>query len=179
MNPLKTYDYLVVARGRIFNWVRPLTAEAYTREFPIGPGSIARTLAHMYSCEWYYVLRMQGLPVLPYADWPIREDDPPPFTTLEAEWTRQAAVTRAAVLRLWDQTNAASVWTRELEYTLSPEPGETGNGWIVTTAPADIFTQLTLHEVHHRAQVMNMLRQLGTTLDDIDYNAINYRRRPA
>lgn len=186
MNPLKTYDYLITARARIFDWVRPLSAEAYTRQFPIGPGSIARTLTHTCASEWYYVMRMQGLPVPPYAQWPLREENPPPFAALEAEWTRQAAATRAAVARLWNHASDAATtpWRRELEYTPEPDPatpaGETPKLWIVTTTPADIFTQLAFHEVHHRAQVLNMLRQLGgTKLEDIDYNAINYRRRPA
>jgi uncharacterized damage-inducible protein DinB len=34
-----------------------------------------------------------------------------------------------------------------------------------------------LHEVHHRAQAMNILRQLGVKLADIDYNAMMYTRR--
>jgi len=31
--------------------------------------------------------------------------------------------------------------------------------------------------VHHRAQAMNMLRQLGVTFGDIDYSALMFQRR--
>lgn len=50
---------------------------------------------------------------------------------------------------------------------------------IVTASAADIFSQMALHEVHHRAQAMNMLRQLGATMEDIDFNALMLRRREA
>jgi uncharacterized damage-inducible protein DinB len=33
--------------------------------------------------------------------------------------------------------------------------------------------------VHHRAQAMNILRQLGVALEDIDYNALMFQRREA
>jgi uncharacterized damage-inducible protein DinB len=50
---------------------------------------------------------------------------------------------------------------------------------VTIAGAADIFTQLVLHEVHHRAQAMNMLRQLGIAAEDIDYNTLMYRRRAA
>ena len=66
-------------------------------------------------------------------------------------------------------------WTTELEYEAEGDDGPV----VVTASPADIFTQLSLHEVHHRAQVMFMLRQLGVALADIDFNALMYKRREA
>ena len=60
MEPLKIYDYLTLARQRIFDWTRPLSAEQYTQEFPIGLGSLARTLTHVMICEWAYVERILG-----------------------------------------------------------------------------------------------------------------------
>jgi len=43
----------------------------------------------------------------------------------------------------------------------------------------DIATQLILHEMHHRAQVMNMLTRLGASVGDIDFNLMMYQRREA
>ena len=65
-----------------------LPAEQYAREFPIGRGSLARTLAHILGSEWYYVRRMEGQPVPPYDQWEIREEQAPAFGALEAEWAR-------------------------------------------------------------------------------------------
>lgn len=167
MDPLRTYDYLVLARQRVLGWVRSLSEEQYAREFPIGLGTLGRTLTHIMSCEWYYVERMQGRDVPPHNQWPIRDEEPPPFAALEAAWAEQADRTRAAIAGVRD-------WGAELEYRVTWDDGRPR---IVTASVADIFTQLVLHEVHHRAQAMNMLRHLGVTLDDIDFNTLMYRCR--
>lgn len=169
MQPLRTYDYLTRARDRVFDWVRPLSPEQYTREFPIGLGSLARTLTHTMTAEWYYVQRIQQRDVPPDDQWPIREDDPPPFARLEAHWRAQAAQTREALAAVAD-------WHAPLEYRVVDDAGRSA---IVTASAADQFTQLALHEAHHRAQAMNMLRQLGVTLEDIDFNALMFTRRVA
>ena len=169
MDPLKAYDYLALARRRIFDWVRPLSAEQYTRRFPIGLGTLARTLTHIMTSEWYYVERMQEHDVPPYAQWPIQDETPPPFAVLEATWTEQAGRTRAAL-------SGIRSWSTEVEYQITNDDGKPE---IITASRTDIFTQLVLHEVHHRAQAMSMLRQLGVAAEDIDYNTLMYRRRPA
>jgi uncharacterized damage-inducible protein DinB len=169
MDPLRTYDYLALARRRVFDRVRHLSAEQYAREFPIGRGTLGRTLTHIMISEWYYVERMQRRDVPEYAQWPIRDENPPPFTELDAAWNEQAVRTRAAL-------GAVRDWTTALEYRVTDDDGRR---LIVTASPADIFTQLALHEVHHRAQAMSMLRHLGLPVSDIDFNALMYRRRAA
>jgi uncharacterized damage-inducible protein DinB len=169
MHPLKIYDYLTLARRRIFDRIRPLSAEQYLRQFPIGLGTLARTLTHVMISEWYYVQRMHGRDVPPYAQWPIRDEDPPPFPALQETWTRQAAETRAAIGAVHD-------WDGTLEYRVTSDDGRR---IIVTASPADICTQLALHEVHHRAQAMNMLRHLDVALEDLDFNSLMFERREA
>lgn len=169
MEPLKTYDYLTLARRRIFDWTRPLTAEQYARRFPIGRATLAHTLTHIMISEWYYVQRILQRDVPPYEQWPIQEEKPPPFAALEAAWTEQAGDTRAALSNVRD-------WSAALEYRVTTDAGRCD---IVTTSAADIFTQLALHEVHHRAQAMNMLRQMGVAAEDIDFNTLMYQRREA
>jgi uncharacterized damage-inducible protein DinB len=169
MQPLKTYDYLTRSRERIFTRVRPLGAADYAREFPIGLGTLGRTLTHVMLCEWTYVERIAGRDLPPYAEFPIQDENPPPFAVLEAEWTAQAARTRAALSEVED-------WTAELEYRTVPDIGPRK---IVTATYDDLFTQLAFHEIHHRAQAMNILRHLGITVDDIDYNTLMYHSRPA
>ena len=88
MQPLKTYDYLTLARERIFGWVRPLGTEQYAREFPIAHGSLGRTLTHIMASEWYYVQRIQGRVVPAYKQWPYQHERPLPFAALEAAWTK-------------------------------------------------------------------------------------------
>jgi uncharacterized damage-inducible protein DinB len=168
MQPLKTYDYLTLARQRVFDWVRPLSAEQYTREFAIAHGTLGRTLTHIMTSEWYYVQRIQGRAVPPYEEWRYQHEKPPTFAVLEAAWSEEAVRTRAALAGVRD-------WTTALEYEVDGDDGPA----VVNASPADIFTQLALHEVHHRAQAMSMLRQLGVAIVDIDFNTLMYKRRAA
>jgi uncharacterized damage-inducible protein DinB len=172
MNPLKIYDYLVQARAKVLDAVRVLTEEQYRREFPVGLGSLSRTLTHIMICEYAYVERIRGCPLPPYAQWPIQDEHPPPLDELEAAWRAQARVTREALAAVRD-------WSREIEYLVTPETASADRPMIIRATYGDIATQIALHEVHHRAQVVNMLRHLGVALPDIDYNALMFERRDA
>jgi uncharacterized damage-inducible protein DinB len=168
IEPLKIYEYLTRARVPVLAWVRALDAGAYDREILPGQRSIARTLTHVVASEGMYLNRIEGSPVPPYDQWPLREETPPPLSRLEQLWAEQAVRARRVL-------GAVRDWATELEYRVADEDG----GVIVNASPNDIFTQLVLHEVHHRAQVMVLLRQLGTSLVDIDYNELMYRRHEA
>lgn len=168
MNPIKMYDYLTLARGRVLAWTRTLSAEQYGQMFPIGLGSLARTLTHTMVSESMYMRRIMGVPVPPRDQWTFHYDSPPPLPVLEEAWAEQAGTTRAGIAGVTD-------WGAELEYRVDWD----GTPTIVTASRGDIFTQLVFHEVHHRAQAMNMLRQVGIAAEDLDYNAMMYKRRPA
>jgi uncharacterized damage-inducible protein DinB len=168
MDPLRTYEYLTLARRRVLDWARPLSPEQHAQQFPIGPGSILRTLTHMMISEWYYIERMEGRSVPPYDQWPVRDENPPPLAEIGALWAQQEARTRAAIAAVRD-------WAAPVEYRITDDDGRLVD---IVASRADIVTQLVLHEVHHRAQVMNMLRHLGVAVDDIDFNTLMYRRRP-
>ena len=167
MDPLVVYDYLARARQRLFDWIRPLTAEQYTRTLPTWRRTLAHTLTHTMTAEWYYMERLQRHDVPPDDQWPIREEDPPPFAVLEKAWIEQAERTRTAL-------GAVQDWNVDREYRVTLDDGRRQ---IIQATGTDIFTQLVLHEVHHRTQALNMLRQLGATTDDLDYNLLTYRRR--
>ena len=146
--------------------MRPLPEPSYTREFPIGSGSLARILNHTLIGEWYYVLRMRRDEVPPIEEIIRRERHPPAFDELERLWAGQAGRTREAIATMAD-------WQGAVRYSATDD--ETGRVRHIRTTPADIFTQLVLHEVHHRAQVLNILRQLGVETEDIDYNLLRYQ----
>jgi uncharacterized damage-inducible protein DinB len=170
MPPSRIYDYLVLARGKLLDKVRALSPEQYAQQFAIGLGSLARTLTHTLISEWYYVQRIRRREVPPYEQWPIRDESPPAFSTLESEWAKQADDTRAAIREIDD-------WDAPLEYRVTADDGRR---MIVTASPAEIFAQLAFHEVHHRAQAMSMLRQLGSPIgEDLDFNTLMYGRREA
>lgn len=170
MDPLVTYDYLTKVRDRVFGAVRPLSDEQYRREFPFGLKTIATTMTHIMLCEWLYVERIEGRAVPPYDRWPIQDENPPAFGVIEATWREQAGRTRAAIEGERD-------WTRTVRYTTFAD--SKGQRFEITTSPSQIMTQLVLHEVHHRSQVMAMLRMTpgATPVEDIDFNELMYQRR--
>lgn len=168
MHQLRIYDYLTRARGRVFDAVRPLGAAAHAREFQIGLGSLGRTLTHLMICEWAYIERMQGRALPPYETWPIQDEMPPPFDVIESTWTKQAEHTRAAIEGVRD-------WSKTIEFRSAGD----GPPLLVTASFADVITQMVVHEVHHRAQIVYMLRQLNATVPDLDFGAMTFDRRPA
>ena len=168
MNFVRTYDYLAQSPGKLFDWIRPLRQDQYTQEFPFGMRTLRATMIEMAGVEWLYVRRVsdpkQALP--PREDWPISEQRQPTFKELESAWMEQAARTRDAIAKVRD-------WDAPVEYTTA----QSGKRIVVSTTKADIATQLCMHEVHHRAQAMAMLRQLGVPAENLDYSILMFRRR--
>ena len=169
MQHLRIYDYLALARGKLFNQVRPLTAEQCMQQFPVGLGSLGRILTHIMICEWFYVQRIEQRAVPPYSEWPIQDEQPPAFAVIEKTWTEQSQQTRASLEKVRD-------WAEVIEYRGMNDDGSPSST-IISATKDDLFTQMVLHEVHHRAQVMNILRQLSVKAEDVDFNTLMYSRR--
>ena len=177
MDPLRIYDYLRKTRERVLDAVRPLPPQQYEREFAFGlragrPGGFGATLTHIMVSEGYYIERLAGRAVPPYEQWPIRYEAPPPFEIIEKAWREQAKRVRAAVA-------AEKDWKRTITWLSFPDDTRGNKRFHITCTAGDLFTQLALHEVHHRAQIMAMLRALGSgaaILEDLDYNALMYER---
>ncbi|HLW47973.1 MAG TPA: DinB family protein [bacterium] len=164
------YDVLTQARRRLFDWVRPLSQEQYTKQFPFGMGTLRKTLIEIAAVELMYTKRLRGdaLPPQPGLppDFPIGETKQPAFAELERVWTAQAPQTRAILAGISDW---AQTVTRRIEQ------GDTVT--VSTASKADIATQMLMHEVHHRAQAMAMLRQLGVAAENLDYISFVVRRQ--
>lgn len=170
MDPERIYDYLLRARGRVLDAARALTPKEYAREFPIGLKTIASTLTHVMISEWYYVERLAGREVKPYDEWPIRYEDPPAFEVLDRTWAAQGSRVRAFIADERD-------WGRRVGWL--GFPNEQGQRFHVSASAGGLFTQLALHEVHHRAQAMAMLRGLGRVVEDLDFGMMTFERTPA
>jgi uncharacterized damage-inducible protein DinB len=168
MNPVRIYDYLAQARQKLFGWIRPLSQEQYTQEFPFGLKTLRATLVEMARAEWLYMRRLSGEQIPPRAEWPISEEKQPTFGVVEAAWIAQEPRTRALLGGITD-------WQQQREWpSIMSPPGKR----VVMSAPlADLATQMVLHEVHHRAQAMAMLRQLGVAAQNLDYGIFTFARR--
>jgi uncharacterized damage-inducible protein DinB len=170
MNPVRTYEYLCLSRAKVLDAVRALSAEQYERKVALALGSVASTVTHIMISEGFYVLRLTERPVPPYDQWPIKYEQPPAFAVIDEHWARQAQETARVISGERD-------WTRPISYVTLPD--DQGRRSRINIRAEDLLAQLVLHEVHHRAQLMSMLRLVGgPVVEDIDYNALMYERVP-
>ncbi len=160
------FDYLVKARRKLLEWVRSQPLSVYTQTFPIGLGSIRTTLLHIAAAEWAYVKRMAGRDVA-LADSPFTPERLEQFEPFRAAWEQQVPVTRAALAHLGDPGRAVEFTSR-----VGAKPTR------ARATAAGIAGQMLFHEVHHRAQVMAMLRQAGVAAENLDYSVLMFERTP-
>ncbi|MGH2375535.1 MAG: DinB family protein [bacterium] len=164
MDFVRVHDALTQARARLFDWIRPLSQEQYTQQFPFGMKTLRRTMVEIAVVEWLYTTRLRGETVPDQKQWPISEERQPTFRDLEAVWKEQTPKVQATL---------AGITDREKEIERRVTDGGKTKVFIVTRGEA--ATQMVLHEVHHRAQAMAMLRQLGVEAQNLDY--IQFVRR--
>jgi uncharacterized damage-inducible protein DinB len=168
LDPVALYEYLTMARARVLDAARGLSLEQYAREFPFGLKTLRNTLVEMPIAEWSYVRRLWSEDLPPWDERPHARFYNTDFAPLERAWREQEAETRRALRDVTD-------WNRPLEYVWRlSRSGE--RPFRVRTTAAGIATQLVLHEVHHRAQAMAMLRQLGRPVEDLDYSLLTFSR---
>jgi uncharacterized damage-inducible protein DinB len=164
--PIAIYEYLVKARAKLWDWVRPLTMEQYTKEFTFGKKTIRDTIVEIPVAEWLYGMRLVGESI------PSREEQPfvkyyqTGFGLLESAWRELADRTRRILREERD-------WSRPLEYIVRPPNRPAVR---ISATAGGLATQMICHEVHHRAQVMAMLRQFGIAAENLDYTAFMVTR---
>ncbi len=157
MEPLDHYRYLTLARRRLLDRVRELTPEQYTQEFPFGLKTVRRTLLHIAGAEWFILGQLLGETKM--AEYPFVSERVPDFAAFEKAW-RDLEPRTVAILQ------GEQDWDRPIDFrTTIP----TRQRFSVKASPIIIFTQFAYHEVHHRAQVMAMLRQLGAPVETLDF----------
>lgn len=165
-HPVSFYEYLVKARTKLWDWVRPLTVEQYKKEFPFGKKSLQATLAHVASAEWSYNRRIRGeaLGLKSMEDHPFWKFNDTPFAPLETAWRQLSEETGRTLRQITD-------WSKPVVYTTTGDPKVQ-----IRTTTGGIAGQLLFHEIHHRAQVMAMLRQFGIPAENLDYSVLNVER---
>lgn len=155
------YGVHTQARERLFDWIRPLSQEQYTQEFPFGLHTLQSTMVELASTELWLARRLREEPFpepFSWDDWPITEQTCPTFAALESAWRALWPETRAMLAALTDPDRIVEtrLVRRDRITTLAARRG-------------DLAVQLLLHEVHHRAQAMAMLRQFGIAAEDLDH----------
>ncbi|MDQ7850278.1 MAG: DinB family protein [Armatimonadota bacterium] len=169
LDPVEIYEYLVRARRPVLERVETLSDADYTRQFPFGERTIRHTLAHIAGAEWAYNRRLRGEPVPPLGERPFTRFYQTGFPPLQQAWEELAEETRRTLRGIGD-------WSRPVEYVAAAAGGP---GVRIRTTTGGVATQLVLHEVHHRAQVMAMLRHLNVPVESLDYSILMFVREEA
>lgn len=155
LDPLAQYAYLVAAREPIFDRLRGLTPEQYRQPFPFGLGTLRRTVHHLAGAEWFLIGQIAGGAA---GEYPFGADAVPDAETLERRWRALEPQTRRVLETVDD-------WARPIEYVVTL-PNR--RRYRIRSTVFWVFVQFCYHEVHHRAQAMAMLRQLGASVETID-----------
>jgi len=164
------FDYLVLARRRLLDWVRQVPPPAYTQTFPVGRGSIRATLLHVAGAEWGYVEALRKGEVTAQE---LRQGNPftverlPELAPLVAAWDKQRPITRQALVELGEPERPTAMVAREMTPPIRFQLPAGG-----------IAAQILFHEIHHRAQIMAMLRQAGLVAENLDYSVLMAQRIP-
>jgi len=131
------------ATAQIIDACRPLSGEQFHRRFDIGPGSLHDTLVHIVGAKRTWTDTLAQGDIRP---------------RIEEDGQRR---TPDQIMELWNQVHAAFA-----EQAFRCPADEmvsrvTRGGWSVQLTRAAVLTHVTTHGMHHRAQCLNMLRQLG------------------
>jgi uncharacterized damage-inducible protein DinB len=139
-----------------------LPEEKLRAEFPIGQGSIWKTLVHLYAAEYVWLQALEGEedPLLP-GDLPGKlpgnqqgEGGLAGLSDLRDRW--------AALERRWDDYFAALRPENLGELVVKKSTGY-GLGRNFGTARSDVLIHVCTHAQYTVAQACNMLRQVGAT----------------
>lgn len=172
MKPLSTdgLEILVLSdiwsTRQILNIARSLPRESFHRKFDIGLGSMHDTITHMVSTMRRWTDRLAGreprpmlhaVPEFPHVGGQNVDRSPDELLRLHEE----AGLDLLATLRhLAKDGRLGSMLNLEW-------PGEGGEVKVYTFTRAAVVVHVGTHGYHHRAQLLNMLRQLGAPVPGV------------
>ncbi len=139
------------AIDRIFQFALHLAAEELDREFPMGRGSLRKTLLHLLDAERWWQGNWQGT-TLPFPHSPTAAS----LHEVQKAW-HSIAKHRTQML---DELGAMG-----LQRVVSASVG--AGVWQFRVGES--LLQLSVHGTLHRAQALNMLRQLGYEPPGLDF----------
>jgi uncharacterized damage-inducible protein DinB len=139
------YAYNDWARERLLDAAEPLDDEQLDRPFEMGLGSLRNTLLHIRDAEQWWLLNWSGEPAESFVELPVST----PIGGLRKESREIARRRRELIATLGEDDLTRTV-------TASPRPGVE-----LSFTLGDTMLQLGGHGTHHRAQALNMLRQLA------------------
>ncbi|QDU37410.1 DinB superfamily protein [Maioricimonas rarisocia] len=156
----RLHQHRTWAHERLLDAAEDLTPEQLRQTFPIGQGSVWKTLCHLYGAEYVWLAAIRG------DENPLTPGDVP--GRIPGNQEGEGAASDLADLRSrWERVNVE--WAEYLE-SLTPESLEkivrkmsssSGAGRVHGTRLADVLLHLCLHAQYTTAQLVNMMRHLG------------------
>ncbi len=163
----RLHEHRQWANGRLLDAAGGLSDGALRESYPIGQGSIWRTLLHLMAAEYVWLEALEGneSPTLP-GDVPGRlpgnqegENRIASFDELRRQW---AALDERWAAHLDELTEDA------LDETVFKTSTSSGAGRRHGTRRADVLIHVCTHAQYTTAQAVNMLRQAGVeSLPDV------------
>ena len=148
------------ATGVLIDDAAKLTPQQFQQRFEIGPGSIHDTLRHIVGAMIRWADRIGGREVRESIE---RNGSTMTPAELRADLARGDRELRAVAA----EVEAAGRWNEQMEFVVPDGPT-----YHFTRATA-IMHVLT-HGMHHRAQVLNMRRQLGLPSLGLDLDVVEW-----
>ena len=155
-----TLHYSDWANDQLLRAVGALTDVELDQPFDMGPGSLRRTLLHIWAGESVWFQRWQGKAETPWPDESERVGIAALAERFRDTWKRRTA---------WLDTLPNAKLAESVVYRDS-------KGSRFSTTLGDMMLQMCLHSHHHRAQTVNMIRRLGAAAPELDY--MYHTRRP-
>jgi uncharacterized damage-inducible protein DinB len=155
------FGYSDWANGRILDAAATRSDAQLDREFAMGPGSLRRTLLHIWGGESVWLARWAG--------------------KAETRWPDEAEPAPVAEI----QKRMGATWVERARFLASLQDGDLGReqpyrdsrGSLFRAPLGSMLLQGITHSQHHRAQAVNMLRHLDAGTVELDY--MMWVRRPA
>ena len=146
----RRFQYNDWATNQVMDFAMDLPNESLDRDFQMGPGTIRKTLLHIYDAErwWPDIWKGESVPF----------PSSPPDTSM---------------VDLRDHWQLVTQQRREYLDAMSPDDAQRIVSVQFGGPPINFrigvsINQLAMHGTHHRAQLINMLRHVGADWQNID-----------
>jgi len=146
------YDYGHWANRKLFDVVSQLSHEQFTQQVSGSYGSVRNTLVHVLSAEWGWLDRCGGFE---RGD-RLNNDDYPTFEPLQETWSKVEMHMREFLAELKDEDLTKSVGFPNARNEKRSMP------------LGELLHHGAIHGVHHRGQVVLLLRSLGYVPGNFD-----------
>ena len=147
------YDYNYWANAKLFELLSRLSADEFVRAVAGSFGSIRNTLVHMMSAEGGCLERSGG----PKRGAPLKPEDFPTLEAITSYWAAQETRLRAFLSGLSD-----AELSRRFEFTVPIF------SFTRVMSVGAVLHHAAIHSIHHRGQVMLLVRALGHKPADVD-----------